>query len=62
VILALGILGILALMASERNEGHRTGRRLAYDGTQGLLEGVAMGIEKKQSAMKEMDKNMSIKK
>ncbi len=62
VILALGILGILAPMASEGTEGPRTGRRLGYDGIQGLLEGDAMGIEKKQSAMKEMDKNMSIKK
>jgi hypothetical protein len=57
-ILTLGILGTLAPMGSEGTEGPEARRELVYDGIQGLLEGVAMGIEEKQSEMKEMVKNM----
>ncbi len=56
MILALGILGILVPVESARTVGPETGRELAYDGIQGLLEGVAMGIEEKQSEMKEIKK------
>jgi hypothetical protein len=45
-------------MGSEGTEGPEARRELVYDGIQGLLEGVAMGIEEKQSEMKEMVKNM----
>jgi hypothetical protein len=38
------------------------GKKLAYDRIQWLLESMAMRIEEKQSEMREMDKNMSIKK
>jgi hypothetical protein len=62
VILTLGILGILAPMESEGTEEPEARRKSVYDGTQGLLEGVAMGSEEKQLEMKEMDENMSIKK
>ncbi len=36
-------------------------KKLAYDGLQGLLENVAMGIEEKQAEMLEMDLSLSIK-
>jgi hypothetical protein len=57
-ILMLGILGILTPVESTGTGG----KKLAYDGLQGLLESVAMGIAEKQLEMREMDKNMSIKK
>jgi hypothetical protein len=60
-ILALGILSILVPVEGVRTAESKPGRELAYDGLQGLLEGVAMGIEERQSEMKEMDKNMSIR-
>jgi hypothetical protein len=62
VILPLGILGILAPVESVGTMELETRRELVSDGIQGLLEGVTMGIEEKQSEMKEMDKNISIKK
>jgi hypothetical protein len=37
-------------------------KRLAYEGIQGLLENVAMGIEEKQAEMRKMDQSLSAKK
>jgi hypothetical protein len=36
-------------------------KRSAYEGIQGLLESVAMGIEEKQMEMREMDRSLSAK-
>jgi hypothetical protein len=47
-ILAPGILSILVPVESARAKESRPGKGLAYDGLQGLLEGVAMGIKEKQ--------------
>ncbi len=60
-ILMLGILGIITPMESTGTEGPEIGRKLVYSGIQGLLERMAVRIEGKQSEMKEMEKNMSIK-
>jgi hypothetical protein len=62
VILVLGILGILAPVESAGTEEPKARRKLVYDSMQGLLEGVAMWIKEKQSEIKEMNRNMSIKK
>ncbi len=62
VILMLGILGILAPVESAGTEEPKARRKLVYDSMQGLLEGVAMWIKEKQAEIKEMDRNMSIKK
>jgi hypothetical protein len=50
-------------MPAEGMKSEELGLRkiLAYDGLQGLLEGVALGIEERQLEMKEMIKNMSIR-
>jgi hypothetical protein len=58
MILMMGILSTLA--SAERMEARE--KKPAYEGIQGLLESVAMGILEKQMDMKEMDKNLSAKK
>jgi hypothetical protein len=58
MILMLGILGVL-VSAKGAEAG---GKRPAYEGIQRLLESVAMGIEEKQSEIREMDQNISAKK
>jgi hypothetical protein len=57
VILMLGILGVI-LTGSEASA---EGKKSVYDGLQGLLENVAMGIEEKQVEMREMDASLSAK-
>ncbi len=57
VILMVGILGIILPGGGARAEG----KKAAYDGLQGLLENVAMGIEEKQAEMREMDASLSAK-
>jgi hypothetical protein len=57
VILMMGILRIFV-------PADRTGvneKKLTYEGIQGLLENVAMGIEEKQAEMREMDQILSTK-
>jgi hypothetical protein len=55
------MLGILSVLIPVKSKG-TGGKKPAYKGIQGLLESMAMGIEEKQSEMREMEKNMSIKK
>jgi hypothetical protein len=50
----------LGTLASAEGMGARE-KRLTYEGIQGLLENVAMGIEEKQAEMKEMDRSLSTK-
>jgi hypothetical protein len=60
-ILALGILGVLMSVGDARAEEPKMGTKSAYGGLQGLLEGVALGIQERQLKMEEMNKNMSVK-
>jgi hypothetical protein len=57
VILMMGILSIFMPENGARAEE----KRAAYNGLQGLLENVAMGIEEKQAKMREMDLSLSTK-
>jgi hypothetical protein len=54
----MGILSIFVPVdGAEASE-----KKLAFVGIQGLLENMAMGIEEKQTVMREMDLSLSVKK
>jgi hypothetical protein len=57
VILMLGILCVIM----PGSEAGAEEKKVAYNGLQGLLENVAMGIEEKQAEMREMDPSLSAK-
>jgi hypothetical protein len=57
VILMMGMLSIFMPGNGARAEE----RRAAYNGLQGLLKNVAMGIEEKQAEMREMNLSLSTK-
>ncbi len=57
MILMMGTFGIF--VPADGTEVHE--KRLVYEGIQGLLENVAMGIEEKQAEMREKDKSLSAK-
>ncbi len=57
---AMLMLGILSVFMPQSGAS-AVEKKAAYDGLQGLLESVAMGIKEKQAKMKEMDISLSTK-
>jgi hypothetical protein len=54
------IMGILGIFVPADGTGVNK-KKLAYQGIQGLLENVVIGIEEKQAEMREMDQILSTK-
>jgi hypothetical protein len=54
------MLGILSVFVPQSGAS-TVEKKAAYDGLQGLLESVAMGIEEKQTEMEDMDASLSTK-